>query len=285
MSSVPINRQELEGVFARELEKLTQLATETLHRQIEKTDDLEKRMVFDRGLRDWEESLAKTAAEFIPRFRAFSRQNNSTGFRELAVAGVCDELTKFLGTDVAKEPADWPESNRIETFTRIVCFCGPCLPSWSDVGFYRAARLSGSRPVSSMGEGVSRQRLREVYQKFSAMLIDSFTDRCSVVSMDLDIAAKQLKAEFASKRKKVTVPKMRDKDLSDILRPESLTAKQLEVMSLRWEKGMTVTAIAAHYGVDRSTIQGHLRAANRRLKNARQNDAAKKKVVGRARPQ
>jgi DNA-binding CsgD family transcriptional regulator len=284
MSSATINRQSLEGVFARELAKLTKRATEALYRQLEKTDQLEKRRVFDVGLHDWAESLANCAAEFLPRFRAFFRQNNSTSFRELAEAGICGKLTKFLGVDVATEPGLWPESNRIETFTRSACFCGASLPSWFDVGFFQAARIISRRPPSSLGEETSRQRLCEVYGKFAETLLDALGDHFIIVSMDFGMFAEQ-QTEMAKRRKKVTIPKMKEKDLSDILRPEVLTTKQREVMSLRWEKGMTVTAIAAHYGVDRSTIQGHIRAATRKLNNARQNDAARRGAVGRTRPQ
>ena len=277
MSSTAINSRELESLFARELGRITIRATESLHQQIQKADDLERRRVFEGGLRDWAESLVHCSVDFVPRFRALARQRHSVGYQDIAEGQIWQKLIDFLGVDFTKQPEEWPDSNRIEIFTRSVCFCGASLPAWFEVGFLLAATLS-HRPPKFMGEQVSRQRMCEVYQEFSKTLINELIDRQTLVSMDLSILVKQTKAEMA--RRKISIPKTRE-DLSDILRPEELTPRQLEVMSLRWERKMTVTAIAAYYGVDRSTIQGHLRAANRRLQHARQNQATKKRAVGR----
>ena len=58
--------------------------------------------------------------------------------------------------------------------------------------------------------------------------------------------------------------------LSSYMEAADLTTRQREVFSLKWEHGMSVTAIARRLGLDESTVREHLRRAEakvNRLKN------------------
>ena len=52
---------------------------------------------------------------------------------------------------------------------------------------------------------------------------------------------------------------------SDLAREEELTARQRELLRLRYEENMTVTEIAAAIGRDKSTVSRTLSRARRRL--------------------
>lgn len=54
-------------------------------------------------------------------------------------------------------------------------------------------------------------------------------------------------------------------DLMRLAREEELTARQRELLRLRYEENMTVTEIAAAIGRDKSTVSRTLSRARRRL--------------------
>lgn len=56
-----------------------------------------------------------------------------------------------------------------------------------------------------------------------------------------------------------------ESDLMRLAREEELTARQRELLRLRYEENMTVTEIAAAIGRDKSTVSRTLSRARRRL--------------------
>ena len=56
-----------------------------------------------------------------------------------------------------------------------------------------------------------------------------------------------------------------ESDLMRLKREEELTARQRELLRLRYEENMTVTEIAAAIGRDKSTVSRTLSRARRRL--------------------
>ena len=179
MSSTAISPR-LENLFVRRLDKLTDRKRDSLYRQIEKTlDPAEKRIVFDDGLRDWAELLVKCAAEHVDLYRPHTGKRKARDRQIAAESSVLSGLFAFLGVDVTFEPERWPEANRVQTFTRNVCFCGSLLPAWFDVGFLSAAKLIpayGQAPPTHMGEDLSVQHMCDVYRRFSGIVLDELLD-------------------------------------------------------------------------------------------------------------
>src|ERR1035438_9347393 len=259
MSSRAISPRELEGIFARDLEKLTTRATESRYRQLKKTDDMEKRDVFDVGLRDWAESLAGCAAGYVELFRSLVHKRKGQDGQSLAEQKIWNGLFAFLGVDLTLEPEPWPDSNRIQVFTRSVCFCGPLLPAWFDVGFMQAAGL-GPHPPTRMGKELSLQHVQSVHRKFSRFLIDELLDAFDREAVRLSAPAIPL--ESPSLPPKST-------DLSRYFDSAQLSDRQKECLSLKFEYGLSAYAIAKRLRLHTSTVDESLASGGKRLERTR----------------
>jgi hypothetical protein len=249
----------IDDLFTSDLNKLTEQATRSLSRQINKAAEAEKRYVFDDGLRNWAESIATCVASHVELYRPYTRKRKPTDRQIAAKERACGRLSAFLGVDLAFEPERWPDSNRVQIFIRSVCFCSSCLPAWFDVGFRLAAGLS-SHPPTQMGEDLSLKHQRNVYRSFSDLVVGELMN-------SLDRETIRLLSPAPPSGSAPPLPEKQG-DFSEYFDKADLGDRQRECMSLKYEYQMTKYAIAKHLGLNRKTVDESIASAEKRLERS-----------------